>query len=102
MRGIVHVHFVYNEKQYTLIIRWDHFVDDNDAPDKYKRLLKEEAILGKNELILYEGDVIRANHMLANELQQRINFAIGFGMRMRELPELIEKEHDSNVATTCR
>jgi len=100
MRGIVHVHFVYNEKQYTLVIRWDHFVDDNDALDKYRGLLKGEAILGKNELILYEGDVIRANHMLANELQRKINFAIGFGMRMRELPELIEKDHDSYLRAT--
>ncbi|MHA1471373.1 MAG: hypothetical protein ACTSSP_12580, partial [Candidatus Asgardarchaeia archaeon] len=45
-------------------------------------------------------DVIRANHILANELQRKINFAIGFGMRMRELLELIEKDHDSYLRAT--
>ena len=91
--GLVHVHFTYNSNRYTLVLRWDYFVEDSETMYEERGLTGGEAVLEKDELVLYAGIVVNPNHLLAEELERRINWVIGFGTRMDELPALIENDY---------
>lgn len=91
--GIVHVHFTYNGEPYTLVLRWDYFTSSEETMAQYRGALKGELLLNKDELVLYEGEILRPNHMIDTELQRLIDETIGFGLRLRDLPNLIEQDH---------
>ena len=92
--GLVHVHFTYNGERYTLALRWDHFVEERDVMALKRGVLRGEALLQKDEVVLYAGTVMNPNYMLAEELEQRVNWCIGMGLQMEKLPERIKQDYD--------
>jgi len=57
--GIVHVHFPYKGKRYTLVMRWDHFVPEEQRMCTVRPMLPGEALLRDDELVLFKNDLIQ-------------------------------------------
>jgi len=92
--GLVHIHFTYKEKRYTLVLRWDHFVPEVERMHHVRKPLNGELVLREGEFMLYEKDLVNPAASLEEEDKQRlISWCVASASALAQLDELIALDY---------
>ena len=93
--GLVHTHFEYNEKRYTLVTRWDHLVPEDERMHNVRGLLEGEKLLREGEVILYEGNLARPPTDLSEkDVERKIGACVMVAeMFISKLDEILKSDY---------
>ena len=93
--GLIHIHFAYGETRYTLVLRWDYFVQRNQRMYHVRGLLPGERMLRDDEVMLYEGDLLVPPTDLSEEERERkANECIGAAEFLSHLDIAIRNDYE--------